>query len=168
MKNIVLAILMSVFVAAPAVAADTGFYIGLKAGTAKKKVDPVSESSSAWGLFGGLKFNQNFAVEAGYTDLGDVSGLLDFTAIDVSAVGIFPISEQSALYGKLGMARTKEELSLLSLSETRSAVTFGVGGQFDFNPNIGIRLGYDRYKFGDAIFAQGDIDLWSVAGVFSF
>lgn len=169
MKKIVLAILMSVFVAAPAVAADTGFYVGIKAGTAKKKVTTVSESSSAWGLFGGYKINQNFAVEAGYTDLGDVSGLLEFTALDVSAVGIFPISEPFSLYGKLGMASTKEELSLLSLSETRTALTFGVGGQFDLNPNIGIRLGFDRHKFGDGtVFAEGDSDMWSVAGVFSF
>lgn len=168
MKKIITSVLLSAFIVAPAVAAETPFYLGVKAGSANKSVTGTSESSSAFGILGGYTFNPNFAVEAGYTDLGKVqSGLIKFTAFDVGAVGFFPINQQISLYGKLGMASTKEEGG--GFSETRSAVTFGLGGQFNVNQAVAVRLGYDRHSFGDGtIFKQGDSDLVSVAALFKF
>lgn len=168
MKKLAFAVLLSAVVAAPAVAADTPFYIGVKAGTADKKVTGTSESSGAFGVFGGYAFNPNFAVELGYTDLGSVaSGAIKFTTFDVSAVGSYPINEQFSLYGKLGMANTKEKG--FGASETRSAVTFGLGGQLNVNQSVGFRLGFDRHSFGGGTtFVKGDSDLVSVAALFRF
>jgi OOP family OmpA-OmpF porin len=168
LKKIVMAILLSVFVVAPAVAAETPFYIGVKIGSATESVTGASESSSAFGVLGGYAINPNFAVEAGYTDLGAVqSRTVKFTAFDVSAVGFFPISQQISLYGKLGMASTKEDGG--GYSGTRSAVTFGLGGQFSVNQNVGVRLGYDRYSFGDGVnFYRGNSNLISVGALFKF
>ena len=168
MKKIAIAVLLSAFVAAPAVAADTGFYAGVKLGSANKSASGVSETNSAFGVFGGYSFNPNVAVELGYTDLGTAAlGIIKFTALEVSAVGTFPINQQISLYGKLGLASTKEEG--LGFSGTRSAATYGLGGQFNVNPNIGIRLGWEHYGFGDGYyFNQGDVSLVSVAGVFKF
>lgn len=168
MKKIAMAILLSAFVATPAVAADTGFYAGIKLGSADKSAGGSSERNSAFGVFGGYAFNPNVAVELGYTDLGTVaSGIIKFTALDVSAVGTFPINQQFSLYGKLGMARTKEEG--LGLSGTRSAATYGLGGQFNINPNIGVRLGWEHYGFGDGnIFNEGDVSLVSVSALYKF
>jgi len=168
MKIISIVLLLSAFIAAPAVAADTGFYAGVKLGSANKNVPGLSETNSAFGVFGGYSFNPNVAVELGYTDLGTAgSGIIKFTALEVSAVGTFPINQQFSLYGKLGMASTKEEA--FGLSGTRSAATYGLGGQFNASSNIGIRLGWEHYGFGDgAIFTQGDASLVSVAGVFKF
>ena len=172
MKKITIVALLSVFVSMPAIAADTGFYAGVKLGSANKSVTGASETNSAFGFFGGYSVNPNFAVEAGYTNLGTVaSGNIKFNAMEVSAVGTFPINQQFSLYGKLGMASTKEEATLFgtTLSGTRSAATYGLGGQFNVNPNIGIRLGWEHYGFGDGtIFTQGDASLVSVAGVFKF
>lgn len=167
MKKIAIAILMSVFIAAPAVAADSGVYIGVKAGSSKKSVSGASETSNALGVFGGYAFNPNFAVELGYTDLGSVASIIEFTTVDVGAVGSFPISDQFSLYGKLGIASTDEKA--LGLSGKRTAATFGLGGQFNVTRSAGLRLGYDRHSFGDGtIFTEGDSDMWSVAAVFSF
>lgn len=168
MKKIAIAALLSSFVAAPAFAADEGFYVGVKAGSATKKVGGLSESNTAYGLFGGYAFNPNVAVEVAYTDLGTmVLGLTKFSAIDASVVGTYPINQSFSVFGKLGVASTQEKL--LGLSGSRTAATFGLGGQFNVNQSIGIRLGFDRYSFGDnVIFNRGDVNMYSVAGVFKF
>jgi len=168
MKKNILAFAILAAIAAPALAADTGLYAGVKLGSANKSVPGVSETNSAFGFFGGYTINPNFAVEVGYTDLGTVAlGIVKFTALDVSAVGTYPINDQFSVYGKLGLASTKEEA--VSISASRSDVTYGLGGQFNVNQSIGIRLGYDHYGFGDdVIYTKGDISLYSVAGVFKF
>jgi OOP family OmpA-OmpF porin len=168
MKKISIVLLLSAFIAAPAVAADTGYYAGVKLGSANKSVPGASETNSAFGVFGGYSFNPNVAVELGYTDLGTVAaGNIKFTAFEVSAVGTFPINQQFSIYGKLGMASTKEEGG--GLSGTRSAATYGLGGLFNATPNIGVRLGWEHYGFGDGtIWAEGDASLAYVAGVFKF
>jgi OOP family OmpA-OmpF porin len=168
MKKISLALLLSAFIAAPAFAADTGGYAGLKLGSADKSVNGVSERNGAFGIFGGYSFNPYVAVELGYTDLGSmISGVVKFTSWDVSAVGTFPINQQFSIYGKLGFADTKEEG--LGLSGTRSTATYGLGGQFNVNPNVGIRLGWEHYGFGDgSIWAEGDASLVSVSALYKF
>jgi len=118
-------------------------------------------------VFGGYTVNPNFAVELGYTDLGNVASVIDFSTFEASAVGIYPINDQFSVYGKLGLASTKEEA--LGVSATRSALTFGLGGQFNVNQSIGVRLGWDRHSFGDTTnFTEGDSDLVSVAALFKF
>ena len=64
MKKITIVALLSVFVSMPAIAADTGFYAGVKLGSANKSVTGASETNSAFGFFGGYSVNPNFAVEA--------------------------------------------------------------------------------------------------------
>jgi len=166
MKKIAIAILLSAFVATNAFAADTPFYAGIKLGSSNKKVPGTSESSSAWGVFGGYSVNPNFAVELGYTDLGSVASTINFSAFEVSAVGIYPINDQFSVYGKLGLASTKEEA--LGLSETRSTATFGLGGHLNVNQTVAVRLGWDRHSFGGNLFTEGDSDLVSVAALFKF
>lgn len=166
MKKIAIAALLSAFVAAPAVAAD--MYAGIKVGSVNNSAGSASESSSSFGVFGGHTINPSFAVEVGYTDLGSVSsGIIKFTALELSAVGSFPINEQLSLFGKLGMANTAE--TGLGLTGNRTAATFGFGGQYNVAPTVGVRVGFDRYSFGDGIiFKQGDSSLVSVGGVFKF
>jgi OOP family OmpA-OmpF porin len=167
MKKIAIVALLSVFAAAPAVAAD--MYVGVKAGSVSNKVN-TSESSNSFGISGGYTINPNFAVEVGYTDLGDVaSGVIKFSALEISAVGSYPINEQFSLFGKLGMANTTEKLSALSLEGKRTAATYGLGGQYNVSPTIGVRLGWEHYGFGDGTtFNEGDSSLVSLGGVFKF
>ncbi len=164
-KKVALTALLIAFVAAPAVAAD--FYAGVKLGSVNNSVPTASESSSGFGVLGGYTINPNFAVEVGYTDLGSVvSGLVTFKAFEVSVLGFYPVNPQFSLFGKLGMASTDE--SLLDISKTRSAITYGLGVQFDVNKSAGFRLGFDHYSFGGGVFVEGDIDLYSVAAVLKF
>lgn len=171
MKKISIVLLLSVFIAVPAFAADTGGYAGLKLGSAEKSVSGTSERNGAFGVFGGYSFNPNVAVEVGYTDLGTAaSGIIKFTTWDFSAVGTFPVNQQFSIYGKLGLASTKEEA--LGDSATRSAATYGLGGQFNVNPNVGIRLGWDRHSFGGTgssiVFTDGNSNMYSVSALYKF
>ena len=167
MKKFAIAILTSAFIAAPAIAADTGFYAGVKLGSANKSINSISESNSAFGFFGGYSFNPNVAAEIGYTDLGTVaSGIVKFSALELSAVGSYPINQQFSLYGKLGLANSKEEGG--GFSGTRSALTYGVGGQFNAASNIGVRLGWEHYGTGGGPWIDGDASVVYAAGVFRF
>ncbi|MDD5057159.1 MAG: porin family protein [Sideroxydans sp.] len=167
MKKIIIAAMLSIL-AAPAVAADSPFYAGLKIGSANKSVGGTSESSSAAGMFIGYSVSPSFAIEAGYTNLGSVAGgLITFSAMDIGAVGLIPINDKFSMYGKLGFASTSEEL--LGVKGTRSAPTFGFGGQFDVSPKLGVRVGWDRHSFGDGTnFNQGDTSFVSAGAVFKF
>ncbi len=166
MKKIAIVALLSAFAAAPAVAAD--MYVGIKAGSANKKVNTVSESSSSFGISAGYTINPNFALEAGYTDLGSVaSGTISFKAFGVSAVGSYPINEQISVFVTLGMASTTE--TGFGLEGKRTAATYGLGAQYNVSPTVGVRLGWEQHSFGDgSIFAQGDSSLVSVGAVLKF
>ncbi|MBY6185154.1 outer membrane beta-barrel protein [Marinobacter hydrocarbonoclasticus] len=135
---------------------DQGFYLGVGLGYASYSDDIYSsevrnnllvqegitpgetfssssngdDSSFAYKLFGGYRFNAFFAVEAFYADFGDVSGGLQWSgqgtitdatvpqpwdvdfqaenmkveaqALGFSAVGSYPVADNVSLYAKLG------------------------------------------------------------------
>lgn len=170
MKKIAIAALMSVFVAAPAFAADPAFYIGVNAGSAKID-EPGFESTTAYGLLGGYSFNQNFAAEIAYTNFGskDYFGVLTVKsdALSVSGVGSYPFNEMFSVFAKLGFASTKLDASgAVGGSESNTDFTWGIGGQFNVTNQIGIRLGYDLYKVGKDVTA--DQKLTSITALFKF
>ncbi len=154
MKKIAAALLLAV-IAVPAYAVDYGYYAGVNAG--RSKVDSTIGNTAltrtddtSYGLLLGYQFNPNFAMELQYTDLGDfevspVSGKDNVWAL--ALVGSVPVADAFSLYGKLGYANTRSSLSAGPASGTnRSAVTYGLGAQYDFTPEIGMRLGWDQYN----------------------
>lgn len=175
MGKIIIAVLLSVFIAAPAVAGD--YYGGIKVGKAKTSFDNTvlsTDSSTIFGLLGGYTFSPNFAVEAEYADLGKATESISASdmkssELGLSAVGSFPINQDFSVYGKLGVASaTTKEAG--AADAKRSAVTYGLGGQYNASSTIGIRLGYDHYDLGDspATIPEGKANLWSIGGVFKF
>lgn len=167
MKKIAIAVLLSA-IAAPAFA--EGMYVGVNLGQNKYDDSTMTKTTSnAVGVLGGYTFSKNFAAEAAYISLGSLELSPGFTvkttALSLSGVGSFPISDQFSLFAKLGLAQTKADITSLP-SETKSGATFGIGGQYNVTSAIGIRLGYDRYKVGE----QNSIDanITSIGGVFKF
>jgi OOP family OmpA-OmpF porin len=107
--------LAAALAAAPAQAADD-FYAGFGLSNAGK----LSLSTSAgrtqninkprpFSLYGGYKLNDNFAVEAGYSDFGTFkfgSGAeLDLSALYVAGKGSVNVSDSFTLFAKAGVAR---------------------------------------------------------------
>lgn len=188
-------------------AAGAGWYGGLSVGGSQISmsdnilpVAPVAatttslhkdDSSTGFKLFGGYRYNQNFALEGGYTDLGKFDARRDVTApvvgsisrnmrmagFDLAAVGIIPVQNGFSLFGKIGamytMTRSSISISgallpaptLTDLNPRRSEWNpkFGLGAGYDFSNGMGLRLEYERVSnVGDAATGEGNVGMWSL------
>jgi OOP family OmpA-OmpF porin len=181
MKKIAIAVVLLSAVVVPVVpAAASDMYVGIRVGEAKTNIDNDtfnaagfnSTNPTGWGVFVGHDFNPNFAVEAEYLNLGEIKGSnhsLKSTGFSVSGVGSFPINEQFSLFGKLGYAviTGKPGGTFTGSDANNRAVTYGLGGQFNVTPAVGVRLGWDRYHFNDTAL-NGNANLFYVGGLFKF
>ena len=147
---------------------------------------PCDDTDTATKLFGGYKFNQNFAVELGYTDLGKGSAGYPGLSLkwkantwDILAVGILPINQQFSVLGKIGMANWSldmdYDLSMVALgsgseSASGSDITYALGVQYDFTNQFGVRAEWQTYSnVGDQnTTGQTDIDVIGVSALFRF
>ena len=143
-------------------------------------------------IFGGRKFNRNFAVEAGYFNLGKVGftahttppgtlmGSAKFQGANVDAVGILPITDKFSAFGRMGLTymQTKDSFSGTGFAATSFSnaspkhnganVKFGLGVQYDFTPSLAMRGEWERYRVNDAVGNKGDIDMLLVGVVYTF
>jgi len=172
--------------AATAAQADTqpGFYAGVGFGTTTVGDDGfdgagIDDSDTGFKLFGGYTFNENFAAEASYFDFGEASGRFDdpligsasfsvgVSGLSVSAVGILPVAESFALYGKLGFASYEVDASVTmdgfsgSGSESDTDMIYGVGGALSFG-RFEARVEYE------ALNVDGDASMISISGLMRF
>ena len=171
MKKIAAIALLSAVFAMPASADNSGGYLGLKLGSNHVGFNALSKSSdTAYGLLAGYQYNRNFAVEGEYIDLRRFTTASGITgksnAWGLSALGIVPLNNSFSLYGKLGAARSDTSTSAAT-GVQRTAATYGLGGQFNATPMIGVRAGWDRYGVGVASQDAND-NLYSLAAVFRF
>ncbi|HZW24259.1 MAG TPA: porin family protein [Gallionella sp.] len=170
MKKIVAAVLLSAVAALPAYA-DNGSYAGVKAGSANAGFNGLSKSSdTSYGLILGYQYNRNLAVEGEYADLGRFTTATGITGRSnvwgLNAVGSMPLDSNFSAYGKLGLTRSNTRTSAAT-GIRRTAVGYGLGGQYEATPMIGIRLGWERYGVGVAGQNARD-DLYSLAAMFRF
>ncbi len=171
---------------------NTGFYGGLGAGRVRTDIDTAGiagstdKNDNAWKAFGGYQFNQNFAVEGGYVDLGKASvngtqsgtpafGSTDSKAWQAAAVGSLPLNQQFALTGKLGIARTETDTSgsvgaaPFGGTDHKTAPTYGVGLRYDVNKTFGVRGEWERFRIDSAsLGGKNDADLYSVSAIVRF
>jgi OOP family OmpA-OmpF porin len=128
------------------------------------------DKDMTWNIGVGYRFHRNIAVELGYANLGEYqvsytgTGATagDFarddyevTAWKLAAVGLLPVVQQLSVIGKLGIAATKVDDEFTASSagvpesggakKTRTQLFWGVGAQYDFTRNVGLRLEYENY-----------------------
>jgi OOP family OmpA-OmpF porin len=158
-------------IAMPALAADDqGFYAG--AGAGQLSVDfsgdidgtlfSFDDSDTAFRVFGGWQFNENFGLEAGYVDGGsatetfniegtDVDVDIDVTGIDLLLRGILPMGESFFAFAQAGVIFWDADFkaSALGTSESDSDsgedLAYGAGIGFNFSENAGVRAEYMIY-----------------------
>ena len=158
---------------------DTGFYVGASVGQSTSDcpggLGSCDDSDTAYRVFGGFRFNRNLAIEGGYAPLGEISGsgiTLESNAWDLVGVGIWPFSPQFSVYGKLGFYNAEAKLSgPISGKKTTTDLTYGLGAQFDFARNLGVRGEWQRYTGIEApggLSGDSDIDVLSVGVLFKF
>lgn len=178
MKKIIIAMLLSAFAATPAVAADTGFYIGGKFGSVNYDYANVSNNSQAgYGILGGYTVNEYFAMEAEYNRLGGFdssTGTIKGRSFGFSGVGSLPLSPEFSLFGKMGIATSTLDDTAKpgysgNFTYTNTGLTIGFGGKFNIGNDAGILFGYDSYPVGDAaITTTSHAGILYIGAVFGF
>lgn len=194
MKKIAAVLLLSAAVAAPAFAADNGFYAGVTLGRSRTNTlvsgaTMTKSNDTVGGVLAGYQFTRNWGAEAFYTGAGKYSATGNVGAMTLTgsgkadsfgavAVGTVPLSDAFSLYGKLGVARTKTSaigtivgLGSISIGATRSTATYGLGGQYNATPAVGVRFGWDRYgATHDVVGTKFDFNtnVYSLGAVFKF
>lgn len=151
-----------------------------------------SENDNDFGfkLFAGYQFNQNFAIEGGYFDLGDfgytattspdgsLTGKLSFSGWNLDLVGLLPMTERSSLFARIGLHQSKSKTSFAGTGavnvapseyrDTNADYKLGIGYQYHMNDAVSFRLEVERYRADDAVGNTGDIDLYSVSALYRF
>ena len=142
------------------------------------------------GLFGGYQFNRNFALEAGYFNLGTFgfsantvplgafSGQVKIQGFNLDLVATLPLSERFSVFARAGAQAAKtgdtysgnRPVSSFNPSPSKREVNYkaGVGLQYEVNPSFLIRAEAERYRISDTAGKKGNADMVSVSLVFPF
>lgn len=131
---------------------------------------------------GKFSMNANITIPAG-TEYAEVKP----DALCAAGVGIVPLRSGFSLLGKVGVCRWNDHPRITetvsggtyeepypetpthpeeSIGSTGTNLMYGVGGQYDFNSNVGARLEWERYK--SVIHDNNDVDLLSVSLLYKF
>ena len=195
--------------ALPAQAQEGGYYYGgISLGQSKSRIDvdrinagllgagltPTSmstdESGTAWKLFGGYQINRNFALEAGYFNLGEfgftstttptgtLNGRIKLQGVNLDLVGTLPLTERLSALGRVGVqyADARDTFSgsgavtVLNPNPSKSDANykFGAGLQYEVSRSFLVRGEAERYRINDAVGNHGDVNMYSVSLVFPF
>jgi len=189
-------------------AAESGGYAGFSVGRSRADVDQAritggllgpgfatttitdDDRDTGYKIFGGYQFNKNFAVEAGYFDLGQFSftattvpagtltGNFRVKGLNLDAVGILPFTEKFSAFGRVGVQYAQTRDSFVGTgavlvanpnpSERDTNYKYGLGLQYDFTPSLGMRVEGERYRINDGIGGKENVDLVSVGLVYRF
>jgi len=122
--------------------ASTGFYIGAEVGNTDVG---GADDDIGFKILGGYQFHRNIAAELGYGLMYDKSGV-EVKALEAVAVGMFPIANQFSIIGKLGLANID-----VNPGDDKTELTWGLGVQYDFSRNLGVRALWQRYETDEAI-----------------
>jgi OOP family OmpA-OmpF porin len=125
--------------------AATGFYIGAEVGNTDVE---HADSDIGFKFLGGYQFNRYIAAELGYGLLYDKSDV-EVKTLEAVAVGMFPIANQFSIIGKLGFANV--DVKVPAGSNDKTELTWGLGVQYDFSRNLGVRALWQRYETDDAV-----------------
>lgn len=135
-------------------------YIGLNAGESDFSlgngtgVFGSERHDTVYNVYVGNYFSNNFGLELGYTDFGRVNragGRTKADGINVSLVGKLPLGDSFNLLGKVGTTYGRTEVSsapgsgVVAGDESAFGWSYGVGAEYNFNPQWSAVLQYDEH-----------------------
>lgn len=165
MKPTIVLLAFAAIALSSATYADSGFGLGLRAGTELEgrlpKGPGALDSDNALGGYVNYFWHDNFGLELGYTNLGDSSrsGILDAgfnldgDLYSFGLIGSFPVTDQWRLLGGVGGFELREDGSSITIAGVRpldnddSGFYLEAGTRYDFNQNIGARFSYQWFDF---------------------
>ena len=175
----------------PRLRMDTGFYLGAGMGRSEARDfcttlgGACDDKDMSWNVFAGYQFTRNWAVEVGYNDFGHakttgfVGGFatnvrMQTKAAELVAVGLLPLGDHFALYGKAGGFYYESDGTATggvaaSTTDTGWHLTFGLGAQYDFNGRFATRIEWQRYlEISSGLLDNADISVVRVTGRYKF
>jgi OOP family OmpA-OmpF porin len=115
----------------------------------------VDRHKTAYSLYTGSFASENFGLEVGYTHFGDIAragGTTKAEGLSLNLVGRAPVSPQFNLLGKLGTTYGWTDVSsapgsgIVSGTEKSFGVSYGLGAEYVFSPQLSAVLQYDEYQ----------------------
>jgi hypothetical protein len=133
-------IALAMLASCPAWAEEGNGYLGasLGSGLASRCQEDLTRACAelvTLRIFAGYHFNPRFALEGAVLALDRDAG----TALELTGVGLAPLDERVALYGKLGGF----------VGGTQSGLTLGAGVRFNLSETFGLRLEWQGYYARD-------------------
>ena len=150
------------------------FYVGGSVGLPDWRTDHIgsvraaNDSGTGLKVHGGYAFSPNVALELGAVHLGKLSGAGGEAKADgvfVDAVGLWPVTPEWTLLGRLGVVNTKVRGP--QDSDRGTGAKLGLGVQYNLNATTSIRGEWERYSV-DAFGDKPRPDLYSVGINYAF
>ena len=159
-------------------AQKTGYFVGGAVGRLDYNIDTSpqnlggatvtskDEKETGWKVYGGYQFNKYIGADISYVGLGKysikgtVSGL-PFTGsakthgLGLALVGTLPVTDNFAVFGRIGGIRTKTKatVSVASVRLSDDGYTngslVGAGIRYNVSPQFALRLEAERFGLGD-------------------
>lgn len=141
-------------------AAPGASYVGVNVGKSDFSVGngnglfSSDKKDTAYGINAGSYINNNLGMELGFTDFGKINragGTTKAQGFNLSMVGRLPLSPQFNLLGKLGATYGRTDVSaspasgVVSGKENGFGVSYGLGAEYAFNPQMSAVLQYDAH-----------------------
>lgn len=162
--------------AAPAFAADNGFYLGGSVGQANVEIDDIGGlnagdfkgDDTAFKFIAGIRPLDWLAVEASYVNFGEPDDTVMGTKVETEgdgisafAVGFLAVGPVD-LFAKAGLLTWDTKVSG-SFDEDGTDFAYGVGAQFRVW-SLGVRAEYEKFEVDEI----DDLNMFSVGVTFTF
>lgn len=192
----VVLLLTALGIAPAALAEDAGGYFGVSAGQASASdycsdtggltVTSCDDSDTSFRIFGGARITPNVGIEAAYVNLGTYTGSVsgfgpavrvetELTGFTVQGVGMVPFGNEFSLMGRVGIifwdlnSSASASFASASVGDDGTDIALGVGAQYKFARNFGLRADVDFYPdLGNSTTGEDNITAFSIGAVFSF
>lgn len=144
-----------------------------------------NEHDMAYKIFGGYQFNRNFAVEAGYFNLGKFdfnsttvpagtyNGQIKLQGANVDLVATLPLTQRWSALGRAGIQyanardtfQSTGAVRIPNATPSKNAVNYkiGAGVQYEVNPSLFVRGEVEHLRVNDAIGNRGGVNMYSVS-----
>jgi OOP family OmpA-OmpF porin len=155
-----------------------GLYVGGNVGSSQRTGDSplsgsIGKSDTGYKVYGGWEFHPNFAVEAGYADLGKFSGSvgsMKSRGAFADLVGKVPLADRLSALGRVGVYdghTTVRDVAGANGKDNETNLKYGAGLQYDLSQSASLRAEWERYRLG-VIDDHSNVNTYTLGANFRF
>ena len=162
------------------VLAQGSFYGSLDLTRADLDLDEtgLDDTDTSFGIAAGYRINENFSVELGFQDFGEISASaggasakIGADAIQLSVIGGMPVSESAGVYAELGFDLWDADLSYSNVpdfgtgseSDDGTDIFYGIGAYVSLSEAVNLKFEYQLHELDDT-----DVDVLGLGVTVSF